>query len=208
MDPLSTSIANAQTEDDLPALAFANTADWHASDRPLEELNCYPDLVQWALDKAILTPSEAQLLRQQAERDPDRAAAVLRRAIALREAIYHIFSATSAGATPAGDDLALLNEALHEALKHLQVGPGGDRFHWIWSDAGVSLERMLWPAAYSAAALLASDQLERVKECADDRGCGYLFFDASKNRSRRWCSMESCGNRAKVRRYRRRQNDE
>jgi predicted RNA-binding Zn ribbon-like protein len=208
MDPLSASIANAQTEDDLPALSFANTADWHASDRPLEELNRYPNLVQWALDKAILTPSEAQLLRQQAEREPDRAAAVLRRAIALREAIYHIFSATSAGATPTGDDLALLNEALHEALKHLQIGPGGDRFHWIWSDAGVSLERMLWPAAYSAAALLASDQLERVKECADDRGCGYLFFDASKNRSRRWCSMESCGNRAKVRRYRRRQNDE
>jgi len=55
--------------------------------------------------------------------------------------------------------------------------------------------------ARSAAELLTSDNVDRVRECEDDRGCGYLFIDQSKNRSRRWCSMESCGNRAKARRY-------
>ncbi|MCE7985865.1 MAG: hypothetical protein DYG89_32200 [Caldilinea sp. CFX5] len=43
-----------------------------------------------------------------------------------------------------------------------------------------------------------------MKQCEDERGCGFLFIDTSKNRSRRWCSMESCGNRAKVQRHRRR----
>ena len=41
-----------------------------------------------------------------------------------------------------------------------------------------------------------------MKQCADDRGCGWLFLDTSRNQSRRWCSMKSCGNRAKVRRHR------
>jgi len=43
--------------------------------------------------------------------------------------------------------------------------------------------------------------VDRVRECEDDRGCGFLFIDQSKNRSRRWCSMESCGNRAKARQH-------
>jgi predicted RNA-binding Zn ribbon-like protein len=60
---------------------------------------------------------------------------------------------------------------------------------------------MLWPVVRSAAALLVSDDLDRVGQCEDDRGCGYLFFDTSRNRTRRWCDMKSCGNRAKAQRF-------
>jgi len=60
---------------------------------------------------------------------------------------------------------------------------------------------MLWPILRSGADLLASEDRERVGQCADDRGCGWLFFDASRNRSRRWCNMEDCGNRAKAKRH-------
>ena len=70
-----------------------------------------------------------------------------------------------------------------------------------------NLERVVWPVARSAADLLTSDLLSRVRRCEDDRGCGYLFIDTSRNRSRRWCSMESCGNRAKARRHYARQKD-
>jgi predicted RNA-binding Zn ribbon-like protein len=59
----------------------------------------------------------------------------------------------------------------------------------------------MWPVVHSAAELLTSPHLDRVRQCADDRGCGFLFFDTSRNGSRRWCSMESCGNRAKARRH-------
>ena len=62
-------------------------------------------------------------------------------------------------------------------------------------------ERVLWPVVWSAANLLTSRILERVGQCADDRGCGWLFMDLSRNRSRRWCDMKDCGNRDKVRRY-------
>jgi predicted RNA-binding Zn ribbon-like protein len=60
----------------------------------------------------------------------------------------------------------------------------------------------VWPVAYSAADLLATpDQLARVGQCQDDRGCGWLFLDLTKNHSRRWCAMDDCGNRAKAKRH-------
>jgi predicted RNA-binding Zn ribbon-like protein len=61
---------------------------------------------------------------------------------------------------------------------------------------------MLYPIANSAAMLLTSEDLGRVRECAnEEEGCGSLFLDCSKSQSRRWCSMESCGNRAKFKTY-------
>ena len=56
----------------------------------------------------------------------------------------------------------------------------------------------------SVMALQADDRWSRLKACPDAT-CLFAFYDASRNRSRRWCSMESCGNRAKVRTYRPRQ---
>lgn len=52
--------------------------------------------------------------------------------------------------------------------------------------------------AHSALRLLAADQVQRLKIC---RNCGWLFIDRSKNRSRRWCDMAVCGNRAKASRH-------
>ena len=69
-----------------------------------------------------------------------------------------------------------------------------------------ALECMLCPVVRDAADLLTSRELERVGRCADER-CGWLFVDTSRNRSRRWCSMESCGNRAKARRHYRKSRD-
>jgi predicted RNA-binding Zn ribbon-like protein len=64
----------------------------------------------------------------------------------------------------------------------------------------------LRPIARSAAELLTSETLSRVRECGGAT-CTWLFLDASRNRSRRWCSMESCGNRAKARRHYRRRRE-
>ncbi|HXO42658.1 MAG TPA: CGNR zinc finger domain-containing protein, partial [Thermoanaerobaculia bacterium] len=55
----------------------------------------------------------------------------------------------------------------------------------------------------SAAELLTSDKWRRVRECAGS-DCTWLFLDRSRNRSRRWCAMQTCGNRAKARRHYRR----
>lgn len=186
-------------------LDFANTADWHASPKPQENLNSYSDLLVWGQMAGILSDSEAQQLWQRAQSRPSEAQTALARAIELREAIYGIFVRLVNQESPSQSDLNFLNYVLQSALPHLRVEPSAQGFSFEWEASGQDLERVLWPVAWSAADLLTSEDLDRVGQCADDRGCGYLFFDTSRNHSRRWCSMESCGNRAKAMRHYQRQ---
>ncbi len=186
---------------DSLCLDFANTADWHASDHPKEQLNSYSDLVSWAQRAGILTDCEAQQLSQESVRRPKEAAAVLELAIVLREVVYRILSAVANDRPPDEADLATLNKTLSRALPRLQVTRVGGRFAWGWSGAETALDRMIWPVTRSVADLLTSEKLAKVGQCADDRGCGFLFLDMSRNLSRRWCDMKDCGNRAKAKRH-------
>lgn len=184
-----------------PSLDFANTADWHASDHPVESLTSYSELVAWSQGAGILTEDQMQRLLEGAARRPFDADAVLERAIALREAIYSIFSANSHGHPPQTADLAVFNGELARALSQSRIALATEGFAWVWTiDDGDALDQMLLPIVHDAADLLTSKELGRVGQCADDR-CGWLFLDTSRNRSRRWCSMEDCGNRAKARRH-------
>jgi predicted RNA-binding Zn ribbon-like protein len=182
-------------------LDYANTAEWHASDHPSEHLNQYSDLVDWSAQVGILSSAEARSLWEQAARRPAEAAAVLARAIAFREALYSIFTAAAHRQTPNEADLITLNNALAGMLPGSHLAPDGDRFTWQWAGSPQALDRMLWNVARSSIDLLTSDDLSRVGQCADERGCGWLFMDMSRNHSRQWCDMGSCGNRAKARRY-------
>jgi predicted RNA-binding Zn ribbon-like protein len=182
-------------------LDFANTADWHASEHPTETLLSYSDLIAWSERANLLNSHATEELKQQAARSPAEAAQILEQAIQLREVIYRILSAVAAEHTSQAADLASLNAALPAAYCHLQIVQRGDNFEWGWRGDGDELDRLLWPVVRSAADLLTFPELNRVKQCADDRGCGYLFIDTTRNRSRRWCSMESCGNCAKARRH-------
>ena len=80
------------------------------------------------------------------------------------------------------------------------MAPSGQCYTWEWAKYDQDLDRPLWPVARTAADLLTSGRLDRVRECPGADGCGWLFYDTSKNGSRRWCSMEGCGNVAKARR--------
>jgi predicted RNA-binding Zn ribbon-like protein len=183
------------------SLDFANTAEWHASELPTEHIGGYTDLVAWGEQAGLLSTDQARTLRQRAARAPQKVEAVLDEALVLREAIYRIFSSTAAGGRPSVADLDLLAEHLKNAITSGQLALQDGSYDWRWPADDLSLSRMLWPVASDAVDLLRSNVLDRVGQCADDRGCGWLFFDTSRNHSRRWCSMESCGNRAKARRH-------
>jgi predicted RNA-binding Zn ribbon-like protein len=200
MDETETSASTAELMAGHLSLAFANTVAWRAGDSPEERLTSYRDLVAWGQQTGILTDHEAEQLLKEAARRPREAATVLERAITLREAIYRLFSALSGGRPPEASDLATLNAELSHAMTRSQIVPRAEDFVWEWVDAERVLDRMLWAVVRDAADLLTSDDLNRVRECAGD-GCGWLFFDRSRNRSRRWCAMEDCGNRAKARRF-------
>lgn len=183
-------------------LDFTNTVDWHASSNPEESLTNYPRLVGWAKDVGLVSAIEEKKLLGQAEEKPDEARRTLERAIELREAIYHIMAGLAHDMPPRPSDLAIMNQSIADMMAHtkLLLDKGGG-FIWGWSHDQESMDFMLWPVVHSATELLTSDALRRVGQCADERGCGWLFMDTSKNRTRRWCSMGDCGNRAKARRH-------
>ena len=180
-------------------LDFANTAGWRGQGESAGLLRDYEDAIVWAEHAGALDGKGRRDLLRAAEAEPKKAAAVYRRAIALREAIYRIFSAAAARRAPEPGDVDLLNEAVADAYRHLCLEPAASGFAWQWCDADGALELPLWKVARSAADLLVSPDLARVRECAGER-CDWLFLDASRNRSRRWCDMAACGNRAKAQR--------
>lgn len=182
-------------------LDFANTVDLRHGEHPREYLGQYPDLVAWARYAGVLTVDEALDLLGAAARDPDSALRTYRRAIALREATYRIFSAIADVRQPPESVLGVLNMELTRAMARARLVVRGESLTWAWTRDDEALDRMLWPVVWSAAELLTSDELDRVKECPGADGCGWLFLDTSKNRSRQWCAMDGCGNRAKARRH-------
>jgi predicted RNA-binding Zn ribbon-like protein len=188
-------------------LDLANTVSWRASREPIERLARYADLLAWSRQAGVLTEAECRRLAAVAARRPGRGARVLEDARALRETIYRIFTRIADKGAPATADVAQLNGWLSAALGRLRVVPERERFTFDWVAEADALERMLWPAARSAAELLVSNELAYVRTCAADT-CGWVFLDTTRNRTRRWCDMKVCGNRAKVRRhYHRRKAD-
>jgi predicted RNA-binding Zn ribbon-like protein len=185
------------------ALNFVNTVDWRLAN-PVELLVDYEVVLHWALRLGVLT-EERELARlvSEARRHPADAQVAHRRALELREALYRIFASLASDDAPPQDDLDFLNAAFADAVAHAALLPGEGGFQWSWVDTDPWF-RVVRPVAAAAADLLFGGELQRVKQCRDE-GCGWVFLDKSKNVSRRWCSMQGCGSRAKMRaQYRRR----
>jgi len=174
-------------------LDFVNTVDHRPTERARDLLETYADLAAWSHQTGILSPREERALVGRARRAPNEALKVLGRARFQRETLFAIFSR---GAPSALDHL---RRALPAVYRHpvLRSGPG---YELAWEDDPKALDRMLGPVLRSAVALLTSRELDRVRVCgADD--CDWLFLDESRSRSRQWCNMSVCGNRAKARRF-------
>jgi predicted RNA-binding Zn ribbon-like protein len=188
-----------------PCLDFINTIDPRDSQpagaRPRDYLEGYGDLALWSGYARLLSERRVAALLAGAAQHPDAAQHIFEEAIALREVLYRVFSSTVSGKQPAAADVEALRSAYRRtmAVAHLDYSPDG--FTWQWPDADDALDQMLWPLVRSALDLLTAPDLRRVKICPGLGDCGWLFLDTSKSGQRRWCSMESCGSRAKMRRY-------
>lgn len=186
------------------ALDLANTTSRAAGQVPHEKLHAYEDVVVWMERTGLSEPGEGAELRAEARERAEHAAVVFRRAVELRDSIFRIFSALATEGEPDAADLDILSGYLEEGARHRRITRTDDGWGWRWEAGDDPLARFLWPTAYAAAELLTEGDLTRVKECGND-DCTWLFVDMSKNRSRRWCDMKDCGNRAKARRHYRRQ---
>jgi predicted RNA-binding Zn ribbon-like protein len=187
------------TTDGFLAIEFQHTEVGPASNLPDSPwpINDYGDLLAWARRFGVIGGREARQLRQQARRDPARATEAHARALRIRETLDEVFRTIALGRQPTSAARSALARDEAEALARAELVGGEDGFGWSWA-GDKSLGRPLWPVVHDATRLLIDGPLDRVKACD---GCRYLFIDESKNRSRRWCDMSTCGTTEKMRRY-------
>jgi predicted RNA-binding Zn ribbon-like protein len=179
---------------------FINTLSWRGREVPAEGLIKYSDLITWSRQVGITTPQDANKLLKKADRHPADGKKVLLGAVDLRETIYRIFTAIIDDQEPAKKDLTAFNNYLSKTISLSRIINTQNGFSW---NSGGDKSKMNWvlnPVIRSAADLLVSDELQKLKSCSDPM-CGWLFLDISRNQSRRWCNMKDCGNRAKAKRF-------
>jgi predicted RNA-binding Zn ribbon-like protein len=138
-----------------------------------------------------------------ADSAPRDTAALFETALDLREAIRRSLRARieQVGLQPTW--IAQINSILAYTEGYDRLEPTGNAtasgFDWRVGLAARSdgLEWLLAAIARSAAELIAEGPFAPIRKCANPK-CGLYFYDESRTRRRRWCSMKTCGNRAKV----------
>lgn len=182
-------------------LGLVNTAHPRSGRYAHDSLTGYSDLVTWNRSLGMLTEEQEQYLLQEADTHPQEASKAFECALALREAVYRVFSAVAGGSVPQSEDIGLIQSIFAETMAHASLSPTAHEFSWEWGaedEHGEDLRLLLWPVALSTIELFtSSEERKKAKECP---GCGLLFLDKSKTGNRRWCSMDECGSRAKMRR--------
>lgn len=186
---------HAHTADLESTLAFLNSV--HFDDGvPDEGLGSAAEAIAFFAERGL---AHAEALRAQAETVGE--GPWLRRVHATREAIRGVWDAQVEHHEPSSADMDTVNVVLREAPR-IELVPGGGccgigHRHTVDDPVGEVLGRLAEPFVEAVAA----GTTERFRICAND-GCRWVFEDTSRAGRRRWCDMSSCGNRAKVRRYR------
>ena len=160
----------------------------------------YSDVAGWANKLGILSPTQINQLQKHAKQNVEGAESALLAARTLRDLLYRLFSNTAKGSEPDKKDMESFVIFYGESIARSRLIKDKTHYTTAWK-LDEELDAVLWPVIHSAGELLLSEELPHVKECP---GCGWLFLDTSKNQSRRWCSMNTCGARDKMRRYHKR----
>lgn len=166
-------------------LDFANTIQWPRSKR-IEMLETPGRLAEWAGLAGIAQTGTAGLT----ERD-------VTRAVQLRDEVITFFTFLHGGQPIPDSLLTAFTSSINAARSRQHLRQHSSGFEWQ-SNTGGTLDMILDRVALSMAHVITGDQLACVKACAM---CDWLFLDTSRNHSRRWCSMDSCGVHVKMRSY-------
>lgn len=181
-------------------LALVNTLYPRPLPSAEDRIGTYEALVAWAREQQAIPAATADRLLADARRHPHQAAAAAARVRELREAVHGAMTAIEAGRTPPAALLDTIAHRVAAACAHGRLVPHEGRLHWT-ARKDEALDRIGWEFARSVGRVLTSPRVARIRACAA-ADCGWVFEDETRNRSRRWCDMKTCGNRAKVRRFR------
>lgn len=181
------------------ALDFANSESGRGHPSHQDHFQSPADVADWLAHAGALDATNADHLRARLARDAAFGAALFAKTRRLRDDVHAIGAAVARNVPAPDAALASLAARHARCLAYAALVPRAGRRQWRWTAEAAPLEAALGPVALAAVTLLTDRDAARVKECGG-LGCGWLFYDATKNGRRRWCEMKVCGNRAKQRR--------
>lgn len=186
---------------DWDAIEFTKTRGWERRDREDDELDRYEGLVAWCERRGLLSAAQARGFRHQASERPEQARTALEDARSLRSLMYEVLKSAGRGQPLSGEDLRRVTDWVQRFSGARRLVRAQSGIRWAWALDRYRLDHPLAPIAWSFGELLTAPELGRVRVCdADD--CGWLFVDASRSGSRRWCEASGCGNLVRVREFR------
>jgi predicted RNA-binding Zn ribbon-like protein len=182
-------------------IRFVNTVAWRLADHQEDRIGTPERLLAWLAAAELVETADVARIRTRWKQSPRDAASFLNGAVKLREAIYSLLVARIEGQRVDAPSLDILNAHLTCKPHAAQLVATRKGLKCRGSKAAPGL---FAPIAWSAATLLLGPRARKIRQCQDERGCGWLFHDESRAQNRRWCSMGDCGNLAKARRHYRR----
>lgn len=172
------------------ALDFANTS-------PSSHDLSWDEFVSFLVDSRLVSEERASRLRPLLFTEPHAVDAILLRILRLRESLRAIFASIVDQEPFPSSWVEPINEILRitEGHDELIAGDGAWSLQFVAREGG--LEWLLAAIARSGAELLVEGPRAPIRRCANP-SCRLFFYDDSRTRRRRWCSMAVCGNRHKV----------
>ena len=165
----------------------------------------WEELLRFLLVTRIISSERSEQLLALPQNDPQSAGTLLGKAQRLHASLHLSFSALLQKETLLRDWVEPINDVLRVTEGHDEIlqHNGKWRLEFVAREGG--LDWLLAAIARSAAELIAEGASARLRVCSNP-DCGLFFYDTSRTRRRRWCSMSRCGNRHKVRAFSRRQS--
>jgi predicted RNA-binding Zn ribbon-like protein len=184
------------TSPHLPLLGGRLAVDFANAAPPNGELP-WSRLIHFLESTDIVSAERGTQLLTLPQSDPQAAEALLLKAQRLSSSLRKVFAAMLRKHRLAGEWLEPVNEILRITEGHDElVGQDGAwKIEFIAREGG--LDWLLAAVARSGAEIIAEGARARLRLCANPH-CGLFFYDNSRTRRRRWCSMAVCGNRSKV----------
>ena len=180
-------------------LNFVNTCGGSGKERDCERLIDWHSAVGWATENGLLDPSGSRQLEKARLRAGQRPSDLLTELTEFREVTYAVFSAIATGSPLPEKARLRLEGHITRALGHSHLSiDGGAPARWTVCPDKAGSALLKDRLAVAASELLMQSTLSNVRQCG---ACSWLFLDLSRSKSRRWCSMATCGNRAKAQRH-------
>jgi len=199
MRPYKRTIETLELDGGWLCLDFINTVGNRVEVPSICYLPTNNEVLKWAKRVKLFSSKEIREITEYNSKYPDIAEKDHKKIINIRETLYQMFSAIANDFPPTRPVLKKFNKYLSETFNNLKLAVDKNRVVTEdWQKENTGMHQFQFQIIRSAYELLKSDLLITLKQC--DK-CGWLFLDRSKNRSRKWCNMDTCGSSEKSKRY-------